>query len=315
MVLLIPRTPASVESEWYLYDATGHGWICLRPEEQMDVDQRAGVYPDGTRVAVLEKREGGLYNQPRYKVQIGRAVGWVFEDELLTEEVWLQKKESGQYVPFESHWYVNRNGESSVNLYPNGYLFGSEPIGTVNEPSFIALGIHAFFIHVQLGDMDGYMSDIHCIPDKARPDDTLGNREIQIWIGTLERAVKKAKGTDEANWTEAERLMLTPRDPNNALKSDREIEPSTCDISSLEAEWIIWQALIDGGYVTDDNLALVDRKFYYLYYDYQDPGKHIWLFVFSDSSHKAELELVTNFIVELDSHTGEIISIIVDGPC
>jgi hypothetical protein len=44
----------NAEETFYLYDTTGYGWICLRSNEQMDVDRDAGAYPDGTKAAVLE---------------------------------------------------------------------------------------------------------------------------------------------------------------------------------------------------------------------------------------------------------------------
>jgi len=308
---------ARTEDIRYLFNATGHGWVCLRCNEQMNIERySAGAYPDGTRVIVLEERRDDLFATPRNKVQIGRAVGWVFGDELLTENEWLQKKESGQYVPFQNHWHVNDNSQSLIDLYESPSLFDAETIGTVNESSFIALGIYRGKIHVQLNDMDGYMLAYNCIPDITKPDITYHDREVRIWSNATERAIKKTKGADEANYTEEERGILKLMDPIDPMsfKSSREIMPTGCDITSAEAERMIWQVLIEEGYVTDDIIALFESAWCYLYYDYDDHNKHIWLFNFSNENSIAETEFVTNITVDLDAHTGEIINIAVCGP-
>jgi len=278
----------------------------------MDVDRSAGIYPDGTQVVLLDKRVDELFSQPRYKVRIGRAAGWVFEDELLTEEEWFQKKENGQYVPFQNHWHVHDNGMPSVDLYANGCIYDSETIGIVNEPSFTALGIYYHKIHVQLSNMDGYMVIPNCIADITRPD-AGADHTIDLCLDMLERAVKKAKGTNQAYWTETERTLSKPFDPMRWTES-REIEPTNCDISPLEAERLIWQALIEEGYVTNDTRAYFECVFSFLYYDYDDPTKHIWEFGFSDSLNPAEIEVATNILVHIDAHTRKIMSIDVCGP-
>jgi len=203
MVLLMPRSPVPVESEWYLYDATGHGWTCLRANEQMDVDTGAGAYPDGTQVAVLEKIDDGLFETPRYKMQIGRAIGWVFEDEMLTEDMWLQKKESGQYVPFQSQWIVDRNQQSTVPVGSSGNTSDATIISAVTESSFTALGIYLSIIHAQFSNMDGFLSVIN---STSADYDTFAIHST--WVHTMQRAIHKAKGTDEARWTEMERQLL-----------------------------------------------------------------------------------------------------------
>jgi len=313
--MLWPSLHARAENIRYLYDATGHGWVCLRCNEQMDVEPYgAGAYPDGTRVIVLEEKRDDLFAMSRFRVQIGRAVGWVFEDELLAEDMWLQKKESGFYVPFQNQWLVNDNGMPSVLLYANSSIFDPEPIiGTVDEPSFTALGIYNSMIHVQSREIDGYLFSYNCIPDITKPSITYGDREVGLWINAMERAIIKAKGTEEADWTEEERALLRPFDPVRTWTDARQIEPANCDIGSAEAEQIILQRLIEDGHVQEDVMAQIERLWYFLFYDYDDPSKHIWEFAFSDSPNRAD-DFFTNIIANVDAHTGEITMLDVDGP-
>ena len=325
IVVFIPDSYAFAEDIRYVYDATGHGWTCLRTNEQMDVDFDAGVYPDGTQVAVLEKREGEPYDQVRYRVQIGRAVGWVFEGELLTEDEWMQKKESGQYRAFDSIWQV-KPSLLPVEIYSHGKTewFGTpmerQTIATMNEPSFVTLGLNDTFAHVRISDTDGFMSYGSCMIPNDLPDEVLNYTE-PIWYGTAINAIQKAKGTNELNWTETERSLayaFSVLDLNTSWTWDRVIEPSDCDISVFEAMMIAEIVLRSGDYheyLSDDVLDLLewDVVYYYLIHDYINPEKHIWVIYCSADPASGE-DLATICYVQVDAHSKEILSITIDGP-
>jgi len=303
---------AYAETMGYLYDITGHGWVCLRTNEQMDVDFETGAYPDGTQVLILEKRDDGLFDIPRHKVQIGRATGWVFEDEFLAENEWLQKKESGQYVLFMNRWHLERYAHQFAEFYESASIFVDDPIyGIALESPFTALGIYNGMIHVQLSKVDGFLHEFNCIPDIMKPDDWYFDREKKIWISAMERAITQTKGADESNWTRTERFLFYAIDPTK-WSFARQIDPEECDICSAEAERIIRQALVSEGLVTHDTIAQFERQWHTLFYGYDDPTKHIWEFAFSDAIHSAEPESFTEIIVELDAHTGVIVFLLFD---
>ncbi len=317
--------PAHAEGTAYLYDATGHGWTCLRSNEQMNIDKNAGAYPDGTAVRVLEKKEDGSFSLPRYKVKIGRFSGWVFADELLNENVWLQKKASGQYVPFENQWLIDEDvDEGYAPLYtgenPSTTSYNPESYRQVNESPFIALGIYQVDVHALLSDDDGLINFFNTISDTKymqNSTNTYWDYEFPIWINTLQRAVVKTKGTDKANWTEIERKVLEPLEPNYTRPEEREIQPSDGDIGLEEAQAKVLHALRDAGYVTNQNAAQFEYGDHYLYYDYKDTNKHIWHIQYSnerwcrqnypDSDDLPKSNPPLYFSVELDARTGEVI--------
>jgi len=274
----------------------------------MDVDYVAGAYPDGTQVAVLEKRQDGLYAMPRYKVQVGRAIGWVFEDEMLTDDMWLETKKRIQHAPFQNHWLAD-SAFRSIPIASNGWW--NTPhykiIGTLAEPSFIALGIYQWKLHAQFSDMDGFLSLRKCYDVDGM---MFFMHEPLIWITAMQNAVVRTKGADEANWTDIERAILEPPDPNYLPPHLRRIHPARCDIDLLEAQEIAFRRLKDFGHIADDNITLACNYYdiyYDFYYDYFEPSKHIWEIHFSDAdSGLADGEMPNSYIFFIDAHSKEI---------
>jgi len=208
------------------------------------------------------------------------------------------------------------SGQSTINLiYLGANLNDTSRVVSVNESSFIALGIYEYYVHAQFSDIDGLVSFADSISDIDTLWDSLytfSNYEHPIWINTLRRAVEKAKGKDEANWTEEERNVFKP--PVEALPpANRAIERChDCNYDAREAKELAMHVLMDLGYIAEDNRALFESEFYILHYDYRDPDKHIWIVSYSSYDNVAVPEMGARYLVEFDAHTGEIIEILVD---
>jgi hypothetical protein len=309
----------------YLYDATGNGWSCFWANEQLIMDYDAGVYPDGTPVMILETVNDGLYSQPRHKVQIGRAVGWVLNEELLTQEVWLQKQESCQYVGFSNQWQVNQTW--AVQLYTSWRditmeerLAGQEPSGSfiadVADTTITVLGIYCDRFHIQTSETDGFVGAYSsCLVPNELPEE-VGNYVLPIWFSQMVRGIRNVKCENQASWTEDELAILNGLQnyyPNRLWSSARRIIPGENDITMAEAIIAAIDVLVGGGfqeYVSDDTIEQLGWEEGALIFDYTDPKKHIWdiLFVTPEDTH------FTRCRIQLDAHTKEVRYVEIDGP-
>ena len=296
---------ALAESFQYLFDSTGNGWVCFWANEQMDADHEAGIYPDGTKVRVLERRDDGLFDISRYQVQIGRLTGWVFEDALQSEEEWQKRYDNGQYVLFNNLWHVNASEKPKV--YGNANDFATV-IRDVTESSFIVLGIFVDHVHAQLSDTDGFIYYDGCMGDGRNSADTQ-DLAFSMWMNTIGRAVRKAKGSDAAGWSETESAMLMQHGTEDILPTDRRITPGSCDIGLPNAVMMAKNALLTADIIREGHIDRLECELDYLFYDLEDSNAHFWFFSFVNKL-KSDQETFERVAVILDAHTGQTISIV-----
>lgn len=297
ILLLIPlmftAKPALADKEtYYLSNAYGTRYICLRPEYYMEIDEdETGIYSSGTEVELLEyDRVLNAVGQNTliFHVRIGIREGWVLGSE-------LSCKRDGAWKPRKAFIMAQ---EHNATLYRSfeGYN-GIDPIGVYpDETAIEIIGFFGSWTHVFVDGNEGYITRISHTNDLSY-EGFRGRNEIFRW------SISAFKGSVEFDfWSYAERELVYEYFDDvqmykywDMAQASRECEECQSAITFyIEA---MAKEAIENTFKEDAPYANRMRTKAFFFED--EDGWHIWQFLRWNANEW--------YRVWIDAHTGEVI--------